>query len=139
MEEIDISTNQLCEQVAQSFKNKVEFDTVLRVWHAVGTVVKAQMVQKKGVRLDKFGVFTFSRSGAPIFNMANDFSVMYRLNQTQTPAMDNISPNKLNLTQLQQVTSKCINVFLSVYRADIMPLTRCSFLTPTLFSIIVAR
>ena len=111
MEEIDISTNQLCEQVTQSFKNKVTFDTVLRVWHAVGTVVKAQMIQKKGVRLDKFGIFTFSRSGAPIFNIANDFGAMYRLRQTQTPAMDNISSNKLNLTQLQQVKSKAFHVF----------------------------
>lgn len=103
MEEIDISTNQLCEQVAESLPARLTFDTVLAVWHAVGTVVKTQMSQKRGVRLDKLGMFTFSRSGAPIFNVAQDFSALYRVNQVATPAMDTISSNKLNLTQLQQV------------------------------------
>ena len=60
--EIDLSTQQFCEQVASSFKN-VSLDTVIRTWHAIGQLVKDQMQTHKGAKLDGFGTFSFTVKG----------------------------------------------------------------------------
>jgi nucleoid DNA-binding protein len=59
--EIDLSTQQFSEQVASALK--VSLDTVIRTWHGIGLVIRDQMISKKGVKLDGFGSFSFTRTG----------------------------------------------------------------------------
>ena len=101
---IDISTHQLSEQVLASFNGKVSLDAVMRVWHAVGTLIKVQMTSKRGVRLDKFGIFSFGKVGEPVFNVAQDFAAMFRLTQNVIPLKDNVSAAPMNLTQLSSLS-----------------------------------
>ena len=127
MSEIDISTHQLCEQVCSSFgTKKLSLDMVMKVWHAMGTVIKSQLLQKRGVRLDKFGTFSFARSREPIFNIASDFAQLYRLQQSATPTMDNISSAKLNLTQLASVSGVARATSDKIYNRFIQCIGKCA-------------
>jgi Ca2+-binding EF-hand superfamily protein len=92
------------------------------VWHAVGLLVREQMEQRKGVRLEKFGSFSFDIMGDPCFNVSTEFKRTYRVRQVAIPTHDNTPISKLNMTQLgrmsgtdrnltERLYDKCISVF----------------------------
>lgn len=59
--EIDLSTQSFSEQIATRLK--IPLDNVIKTWHGIGLVIRDQMVNKKGVKLDGFGTFSFTRTG----------------------------------------------------------------------------
>ena len=42
-----------------------------------GNSVRAQLLMNKGVRLEKFGIFSFNHIGDPVFILGPDFSSQY--------------------------------------------------------------
>lgn len=100
---MDLSTHQFAEMVAGTSRS-LDTETVLKTWYGIGSVVKDQMTNNKGVRLEKFGSFSFNKCGEPIFNVSSEFSSKFRVNQKSTPPLDNITVSKLNLTQLRNIT-----------------------------------
>ena len=60
--EIDISTQSLCELVAAKVKS-AKLETVLQTWTGIGIIIRDQMVTGKGMKLDSFGTFSFTRTG----------------------------------------------------------------------------
>ena len=98
--DIDLSTQQFCEQVASSFKT-VSLETVIRVWHAIGPVVRDQMQGGKGVRLDGLGIFSYTIKGDPVFNLMPEFCSKYRVKQVGgTPGLGSCPTPRINLSQL---------------------------------------
>mmetsp|Transcript_9325 Transcript_9325/g.14050 ORF Transcript_9325/g.14050 Transcript_9325/m.14050 type:complete len:1135 (+) Transcript_9325:93-3497(+) len=101
--EIDLSTQQISESVHYSLRNIVSLEEVLKLWHTLGLVVREQLIQKKGVRLEKLGYFGFDVMGCPCFNVANEFMRTYKVRHVPTPTSDNIPISKLNFTQLSRM------------------------------------
>ena len=98
--DIDLSTQQFCEQVASSFKT-VSLETVIRVWHAIGPIVCDQMQGGKGVRLDGLGIFSFTIKGDPVFNIMPEFSSRYKVKQVgSTPGLGSCPTPRINISQL---------------------------------------
>ena len=61
--QIDLSTQQICEGVKRSLGSAVTLTQVVKLWHSVGTIIRAQLEQRKGVKLDHFGSFNFDILG----------------------------------------------------------------------------
>ena len=61
--QIDLSTQQICEGVKRSLGSAVTLTQVVKLWHSVGTIIRAQLEQRKGVKLDHFGSFNFDMLG----------------------------------------------------------------------------
>lgn len=57
---MNISTHQLAEQAFKALGGSIALEEVLSAWHGIGKVIKAQLVQKKGVRITAFGTFTLT-------------------------------------------------------------------------------
>jgi Ca2+-binding EF-hand superfamily protein len=85
-------------------------------------LVREQLEQRKGVRLEKFGSFSFDIMGEPCFNLTTEFKRTYRVRQVSIPTHDNTPISKLNLTQLSRMSGvdrnmterlyeKCISIF----------------------------
>lgn len=77
---------------------------VMKLWHSIGNIIRSQMEQRKGVKLDHFGSFSFDILGEPCFNVSADFKRTYKVHQTEIPSHDNSPVSKLNLTQLSRMT-----------------------------------
>ena len=82
----------------------VTMTQVMKLWHSIGNIVRSQMEQRKGVKLDHFGSFSFDILGEPCFNVSADFKRTYKVRQTEIPSHDNSPVSKLNLTQLSRMT-----------------------------------
>ena len=70
------------------------------MWHAVGTVTRQQLEQRRGVRLESFGSFAFDKIGTPCFVVAPDFSKKFAVSQKATAVLDSSVVQRLNLSQL---------------------------------------
>ena len=57
---MNISTHQLAEQAFKALGGSIALEEVLSAWHGIGKVIKAQLIQKKGVRITAFGTFTLT-------------------------------------------------------------------------------
>eukprot|EP01033_Poteriospumella_lacustris_P003086 gene3086-2262_t len=86
MSQIDVSTQMLGELTEKAFGGKISCDTILTIWHEIGSYTKMQLLQRKGVRLTSFGMFTFNSKGEPIFVMAAEFGNQFRLKQRGQPS-----------------------------------------------------
>lgn len=102
--QIDLSTQQVCEGVHRSMGTVISMTQVMKLWHSIGTIIRSQMEQRKGVKLDHFGSFSFDILGEPCFNLSAEFKRTYKVHQTETPSHDNSPVAKLNLTQLSRMT-----------------------------------
>jgi hypothetical protein len=102
--QIDLSTQQVCEGVHRSMGTVVSMTQVMKLWHSIGNIIRSQMEQRKGVKLDHFGSFSFDILGEPCFNVSADFKRSYKVHQTEIPSHDNSPVSKLNLTQLSRMT-----------------------------------
>ena len=102
--QIDLSTQQICEGVHRSMGTVVTMSQVMKLWHSIGGIIRTQMEQKKGVKLDHFGYFSFDILGEPCFNLSAEFKRTYKVRQTEIPSHDNFPVGKLNLTQLSRMT-----------------------------------
>jgi hypothetical protein len=76
--DIDISTQSLCEQVAAKVKS-AKIETVLQTWTGIGLIVREQMLLGKGMKLDSFGTFSYTRTGFLIRLLISQFEFVYLL------------------------------------------------------------
>jgi hypothetical protein len=59
----------------------VSYSIVLVFFSYTGTIISAQLTQKKGVRLSSFGAFSLTAEGDPLFIMSNDLATHFKLRQ----------------------------------------------------------
>ena len=101
----DVSTHQIEEACTKALHDKVGLEDVIAVWHGVGTLVRQQLGQGKGVRITAFGTFCML-GNEPVFQMATDFGRQNSLKQKAVIGIiDNIPIAALNYAQLGELTN----------------------------------
>ena len=101
----DVSTHQLEESCTKALHDKVTLEDVIAVWHGVGTLLRQQLGQGKGVRITAFGTFCMF-GNEPVFQMGTDFGRQNSLKQKAVVGIiDNIPIAALNYAQLGELTN----------------------------------
>ena len=122
--EVDVPMHELAERVVSSLK-KYPLETVLMVIRSIGKAIETQLVQMKGVRLDKFGTFTYANSG-PVFALHTDFSQQYGIRQRGVPADRDTTAmiSKLNYLQVGKYAGVDREVAEKIYKSLVEALGR---------------
>ena len=112
MTSIDLSTHQIHEAVTKALEKEkgLALNDVIATWQAVGTLVKQQLFQGKGVRITGFGSFA-TLGKEPVFVMGTDFGRQCSLKQkAMVGSPDNIPIAALNYAQLAETVGKTRDV-----------------------------
>lgn len=64
--------------------------------------MKAQLSQRKAVRLSAFGTFTFNIRGEPAFIISQEFANQFKLKQRSMPTPDNVPTAAANFALVSQ-------------------------------------
>lgn len=69
--------------------------------------MKQQLAQNKAVKMRMLGTFTMSdtQPALPMFVMGGDMAAAYKLKQSNTPPLQSLPTNNLNLVQLSDIVS----------------------------------
>ena len=107
MSGIDVSTHQIAEVTFQEVKShgksvkiNLTLEDVLTVWHAIGSLVKIQLSQRKGVKLPQLGTYSLSTTGDPVFIISGELANQYKLKQRAQSASEKVPTSLLNFMQL---------------------------------------
>jgi Ca2+-binding EF-hand superfamily protein len=76
----------------------------MNCFSSLGNVIKAQLLQRKGVRLTSFGTFSLSK-GNPVFILSNEMIKQFKLTFRQPLTVDNIPTTAINFAQVQSTTN----------------------------------
>eukprot|EP01038_Epipyxis_sp_PR26KG_P009178 gene9178-12377_t len=125
MDEIDVSTHQLCELTCKSLNDKISLEEILTVWHGIGPVVAQQLQIRKGVRLNSFGTFSLSTSLEPVFVISNELTSQFRIKQRPQPNLENIPTSSLNFAQLVNKTNLSREAADRIYGRFMATVGRC--------------
>lgn len=93
------ASNQLCSIIAIG-ERMLTADDVAKVWYTLGRQISASLLINKGVRIEKFGTFTMSARGDPVFVFANEFTHKYRLTYPTVIPSTSIANSKINFSVL---------------------------------------
>jgi hypothetical protein len=76
------------------------------MWKNVGLLLKEKMGQKRGVSIEKLGMFTFSTNFEPVFVLDPSFAAEFRVQQRKVqPLNTNITVNRINMSQLSHMSN----------------------------------
>eukprot|EP01040_Poterioochromonas_malhamensis_P003432 gene3432-3658_t len=124
-QEIDVSTQQLCDFTSKLMNRKYSTEQVATVWHEVGNVIKNQLLQRKAVRLTSFGTFSLSK-GYPVFSLASEMIQQFKLTYSSPLTLDNIPTSAINFAQIsnnikisRDIIEKIYNKFLTALGRNI--------------------
>ena len=69
-----ISTLNICEEIYSKSNKKDSLDCITLLWSKLGSFIHDQLVNKKGVKLNSFGTFSFTKDYYPKFILSNELS-----------------------------------------------------------------
>ena len=116
-----ISTLNICEEIHSKFNKKVSLDCITLLWSKLGSFISDQLLNKKGVKLNSFGTFSFTKDYYPKFILANELSSRVKVRDQGVDSSTTVPVVNVNYSLLgsavdlpRDVTEKLITLGLSI-------------------------
>eukprot|EP00636_Phaeomonas_parva_P002553 CAMPEP_0118867226 /NCGR_PEP_ID=MMETSP1163-20130328/10896_1 /TAXON_ID=124430 /ORGANISM="Phaeomonas parva, Strain CCMP2877" /LENGTH=96 /DNA_ID=CAMNT_0006801621 /DNA_START=58 /DNA_END=345 /DNA_ORIENTATION=- len=82
----------------QLLSDAASLDEILKIWHLVGRTAEEMLLQRRNLRIERFGTFLIDAKGDPQFAVASAFRARNRVAEFPQPTPAAAVPtSKLNL------------------------------------------
>ena len=116
-----ISTLNICEEIFSKFNKKVSLDCITLLWSKLGSFIHDQLINKKGVKLNSFGTFSFTKDYYPKFILSSELSSRVKMRDLGVDSSTTVPVVNVNYSLLgsavdlpRDVTEKLITLGLSI-------------------------
>ena len=116
-----LSTLNICEEIYSKFNKKVSLDCITLLWSKLGSFIKDQLLAKKGVKLNSFGTFSFTKDYYPKFVLSSELSSRVKVRDQGVDSSTTVPVVNVNYSLLattvdlpRDVTEKLITIGLSI-------------------------